>query len=82
MAIQKVVQVGDGQLLKCAPDNDGGLQMRLLTSGENDDFVRRKTQRLNLVEYFGSGGRSTQDVEEISANEEGWRDFVSARFLL
>lgn len=64
--LNKVVQLADGQLLKCAVGEDAGrlLAMRPLKPHEQDEYVKRKTLRLNLVEYYASGGKSASPTTE------------------
>ncbi|KAI6238751.1 hypothetical protein M3Y99_00656900 [Aphelenchoides fujianensis] len=55
--LNKIVQMPNGDLLKCASTAGGSLEMRELNEAEQAEYVKRKTLRLNLVEYFGSGGK-------------------------
>ncbi|KAI6181879.1 hypothetical protein M3Y98_00876700 [Aphelenchoides besseyi] len=58
--LNKIVQTSNGSLLKCAPTDTGELEMRELNANEHDDYVKKKTSRLNLIEYYGSGSRGEE----------------------
>uniref|UniRef100_A0A915DB28 Abnormal cell migration protein 18-like fibronectin type I domain-containing protein n=1 Tax=Ditylenchus dipsaci TaxID=166011 RepID=A0A915DB28_9BILA len=58
--LNKIVQKTNGDYQKCAhsDENDLVLEMRSPTPEELDDHLKKKTTKLNLVEYYGIGGKS------------------------
>lgn len=60
--LNKIIQLADGNFLKCAISEVTGqsLIMRPLKPLELDEHLKHKTLRLNLVEYFASGSKSSE----------------------
>uniref|UniRef100_A0A0K0DY86 Abnormal cell migration protein 18-like fibronectin type I domain-containing protein n=1 Tax=Strongyloides stercoralis TaxID=6248 RepID=A0A0K0DY86_STRER len=50
-------EINKNILKKCAYDNKGTLNMRILTESEMAKWLRKKTYNLDLLEYYGKGGR-------------------------
>lgn len=66
VSLNKVAQQPDGRLLKCAVGEGASrlLKMRSLKPHEHQEYLKKKTQRLNLVEYYASGGKSSNTTTE------------------
>uniref|UniRef100_A0A0N4ZWF8 Abnormal cell migration protein 18-like fibronectin type I domain-containing protein n=1 Tax=Parastrongyloides trichosuri TaxID=131310 RepID=A0A0N4ZWF8_PARTI len=60
--LHKVVRddINKNVLKKCAIDSNGSLTMRTLTEEENNKWLKKKTYNLDLLEYYGKGGRGSR----------------------
>lgn len=61
IALNQVIQRTNGDYVKCAEvaSSRDGLAMRGLTADELAAHLMRKTRNLNLIEYYGTGARSS-----------------------
>ncbi|KAE9550430.1 hypothetical protein FO519_006345 [Halicephalobus sp. NKZ332] len=53
----KILQKRNGNYEKCAKNENGDLELRSLTFEEVSQHEKRKMKRIDLSEYFASGGR-------------------------